>query len=394
MAVAFALGQHVRDGYEFLMQNYVDGDKICLFGFSRGAYTARALAGMLHKVGLLPACNHQQVPFAYQMYSKDDPLGWKMSRDFKKTFSADVDIEFIGVWDTVSSVGFLKTRVLPFHKSNSAVHYFRHALALDEHRAKFKAGQWVSLQEDHPTSPQPKKTSRSLSLPIFEKKEEVDKRQLQQAFDMQEKDINDTDVREVWFAGAHCDVGGGAVSNETRHQLSRIPLRWMIRETFKCNTGILYKAEDLREMGLDVHSLYPMVRPRPDPIMSLPPSLLDKYDKLYHLAITGKTDKVPPELAEYVSEELEDYFDALSPINDMLKISKAWWILEVWPIREWFQEKDTTWKRAIKLNLGRYRTIRERTPKVHTSVRLRQDKLGYKVKPILKHKEVEWHTGA
>lgn len=51
------------------------GDKICIFGFSRGAYTARALAGMIEKVGLLPPGNHQQVPFAYKMYMKDDDLG-------------------------------------------------------------------------------------------------------------------------------------------------------------------------------------------------------------------------------------------------------------------------------------------------------------------------------
>ena len=74
------------------------GDKICLFGFSRGAYTARALAGMLHKVGLLPSHNHQQIPFAYKMYSRTDELGWKQSTAFKKAFSVDVTIEFIGVW--------------------------------------------------------------------------------------------------------------------------------------------------------------------------------------------------------------------------------------------------------------------------------------------------------
>ena len=74
------------------------GDKICLFGFSRGAYTARALAGMLHKVGLLPAHNNQQVPFAYKMYSRLDALGWAQSTAFKKAFAIDVPIEFIGVW--------------------------------------------------------------------------------------------------------------------------------------------------------------------------------------------------------------------------------------------------------------------------------------------------------
>ena len=110
----------ISGGYEFLMQNCAScsflslracladpfrssppdeaGDKICLFGFSRGAYTARALAGMLHKVGLLPSHNHQQIPFAYKMYSRTDELGWKQSTAFKKAFSVDVTIEFIGVW--------------------------------------------------------------------------------------------------------------------------------------------------------------------------------------------------------------------------------------------------------------------------------------------------------
>ena len=74
------------------------GDKICLFGFSRGAYTARALAGMLHKVGLLPAHNNQQVPFAYKMYTRTDETGWKQSVAFKKAFSVDVEIDFVGVW--------------------------------------------------------------------------------------------------------------------------------------------------------------------------------------------------------------------------------------------------------------------------------------------------------
>lgn len=61
MAVGSGLGVHIRDAYRFIMANYNEGDKISLFGFSRGAYTARCLAGMLHKVGLLPAGNQSQV---------------------------------------------------------------------------------------------------------------------------------------------------------------------------------------------------------------------------------------------------------------------------------------------------------------------------------------------
>ena len=97
-------------------------DKICIFGFSRGAYTARALAGMIHKVdndtdplssdfvltlsqvGLLPAGNSQQVPFAYRMYRRDDKDGWEQSKQFKEAFSMDVRIEFIGVWYLVGSL--------------------------------------------------------------------------------------------------------------------------------------------------------------------------------------------------------------------------------------------------------------------------------------------------
>ena len=59
--------------------------------------TARTLR-WIGQVGLLPACNHQQVPFAYKMFTRDDELGWKQSTSFKKAFSIDVDIDFIGVW--------------------------------------------------------------------------------------------------------------------------------------------------------------------------------------------------------------------------------------------------------------------------------------------------------
>ena len=119
---------------------------------------------MIHKVGLLPLCNHQQVPFAYKMYTKTDELGWKQSNAFKKVFSNDVDIEFVGVWlvfkcsspslsdpslisistlfrDTVNSVGLIPRR-LPFSTSNTVVCTFRHAVSLDERRAKFKANLW------------------------------------------------------------------------------------------------------------------------------------------------------------------------------------------------------------------------------------------------------------
>ncbi|KAJ7712352.1 hypothetical protein B0H16DRAFT_1702963 [Mycena metata] len=107
-AIAWNLDAHVMGGHNYThgltyrtpssMQNYTANDRICIFGFSRGAYTARSLAGMLHKVGLLPADNHQQVPFAYKIYTNETEKGWAQSNAFKKAFSIDVDIEFVGVW--------------------------------------------------------------------------------------------------------------------------------------------------------------------------------------------------------------------------------------------------------------------------------------------------------
>ncbi|KAI0640163.1 hypothetical protein C8Q77DRAFT_1226397 [Trametes polyzona] len=223
--IAWNLSSHVQGGYEFLMQNYQAGDKICLLGFSRGAYTARALAGMIHKVGLLPACNHQQVPFAYKMFTRDDDMGWKQSTAFKKAFSIDVDIDFIGVWDTVSSVGVIP-HTLPFTSSNTAIRVFRHALSLDEHRARFQANLY-----QHPTKHQAARGTKPGDMPKRDTEyatrvgirsgsnshgksggqdnkndsEWRKQRRAEREFSSHDPDSDGTtDVLEVWFAGCHC----------------------------------------------------------------------------------------------------------------------------------------------------------------------------------------------
>lgn len=101
------------------MQHYNEGDRICLFGFSRGAFTARCLAGMLHKVrllhiyrhvmldflihfrmqvGLLPRSNMEHVDFAYTLYESKKDEDIRRAQEFKKTFSVHVEVEFVGVW--------------------------------------------------------------------------------------------------------------------------------------------------------------------------------------------------------------------------------------------------------------------------------------------------------
>lgn len=183
LAIAWLLPNHVMDGYRFLMRFYRKGDRVFIFGFSRGAYTARALAAMLHKVGLLLQGNEELVPFAWDMFKNEHD--WKIYTGFRHTFGRRIPIHFLGLWDTVSSVGWAwNPKTLPFTANNPSVEVLRHAVALDERRAYFRTNLWGS-------DPEMK-----------------------------------TEVLEVWFPGVHCDVGGGYKESEAG--LSKIALRWMV----------------------------------------------------------------------------------------------------------------------------------------------------------------------
>lgn len=395
VAIAKSLHSHVMGGYEFLMQNYIVGDRICIFGFSRGAYTARSLAGMIHKVGILPACNHQQVPFAYKMYTRADELGWAQSNAFKKAFSVHADIEFIGVWDTVNSVGLLPKR-LPFTTSNTIVRTFRHAVSLDERRAKFKANLWNrpnpteqclgeddhfhKLAGDHVHTHDDTKKGRQRT---FERKYSKDQ-------------TAPTDIEEVWFAGCHCDVGGGSVANTVKTSLARIPLRWMIRECFKTNTGIMFHADLLREAGLDPASLWPEVSPRPPAlpvkpehrIRAIPRSIsTKKVEKEIISQSLRERNLGTLQVSVRPSEEERELQDALSPVYDQLNLQRTWWILEFLPLKQKRQRSNDSWTGWYSWNMARPRIIPRQKAvgvKVHRSVKMRMEALhedGSKYKP-------------
>jgi len=183
LAFASLLKHQVQDAYRFLMRYFEDGDEVYIFGFSRGAYTARVLAGMLHKVGLLAKGNEEMIPFAWDAYR---PLrNFELAHGFRNTFGRKLNVRFLGLWDTVSSVRWAGREVsLPHTQSNPGVMMVRHAIAIDERRAYFRQNLWDAT----PPAGQ--------------------------------------DVREVWFAGVHCDVGGGYLESESG--LSKIALRWMV----------------------------------------------------------------------------------------------------------------------------------------------------------------------
>ncbi|KAI9431362.1 hypothetical protein BJY52DRAFT_1109038, partial [Lactarius psammicola] len=140
---------NLLSGYQFLSERYEKGDQIFLIGFSQGAYQARVLAVMITKVGLLCSGNNGQIPFAFKMYM--DPESSKeigknrqvlpgrpelgtmtFAKEYKKAFCHDVNIHFVGVWDTVSSVGLLQNKYYPRAELFENICFFCHALALDE----------------------------------------------------------------------------------------------------------------------------------------------------------------------------------------------------------------------------------------------------------------------
>jgi uncharacterized protein (DUF2235 family) len=284
LAFGILLKQHCLGAYRFLMQTYQPGDRIYIFGFSRGAYTARTLAGMVQMVGLLPPNNDEMVDFAWKLYKQapQDPSQWELVNGFRKIFSVGPrrpTIELLGLWDTVSSVRYLwRNQSFPYTHDNPSVAHVRHAVALDERRAYFRQNLW---------SP----TARN------------------------------QDVVEVWFAGVHCDVGGGYLASQCG--LSNITLRWML--------------EQARGLANPVHF----------------------------------NDQA---VEHYLPEKDTDAVVCANPYADLHQSLKwYWWPLELIPKSYRHPAQDGTYHTAWMIPLGRRRFLLDGM-KVHGSVQARIDK--------------------
>lgn len=186
MGLAFGYGitRNIADAYLYLMRTYEPGDKVYIFGFSRGAYTARALAALLHKCGLLAPRDDNLVPYAIKIF-KYQKKKW-IAEGFKRTFSRECQVHFLGLWDTVKSVGWVYDPVsLPYTMNNPSVSVVRHAISIDERRVFFRTNLWG-------------------------------------------EGSNSQDVLQVWFAGVHSDIGGGYPEKESG--LAKIAIQWMVEE--------------------------------------------------------------------------------------------------------------------------------------------------------------------
>jgi T6SS, Phospholipase effector Tle1-like, catalytic domain len=243
-AFGFGLFHNVIACYRFLAQNYEPDDEIFIIGFSRGAYTARSVAGMLARVGLLTRLSlvEERLGTAVRLYQQVEMLEGAFGEsveEFKHDHCHAAKVDFLGVFDTVGALGVPGfQRLAPrFHnvQLGSQVRRARHALAIDETRLKFAPTFW-EIPEDHP-----------------------------------EASTEDERVKQVWFEGAHSDVGGGY--RETG--LSDTSLLWMVREAHQA--GLVFDAPLLNHY----------VNSGADPIRHNPLNAMYRVDNLY-LRAKGK----------------------------------------------------------------------------------------------------------
>lgn len=279
MGLAFGSGllANVGDAYRYLMDTYREGDNIYLFGFSRGAYTARALAGLLHVCGLLCPGNEGLIPYTIGIYATKSRKAsgsahtLDVAHRFKDTFSREVPIDFVGVWDTVSSVGWIYDPViLPDEGQNPIMKVGRQALSIDERRCFFRDKVWGDA-------------------------------------------LHGQDIKQVWFAGVHSDVGGSY--NEEQSGLSKLALEWMLREAYQFG------------LKIDLHRAAAVLGRSPLP--EEPPYVPPDPAAQIHYSLTG-----------------------------------AWWPLEVLP-HEYYDKPDG--RREWRIPLGARRNIPEGS-RLHESV--------------------------
>jgi uncharacterized protein (DUF2235 family) len=192
-ATGLGIKENLEQAYRFLVENYSEGDRIYLFGFSRGSYTARSLGGLIYKCGLLKQECAGEIERALKCYIDSRHPDTRTIAAFRDKHSATKEVYFVGVWDTVGALGipagFIGKKVSQwrneFHdtKINPLVRYAYHAVALDERREAFEPTLWSQSSK-------------------------ADASQI---------------VEQVWFPGVHSDVGGGYGDSS----LSDLSLEWM-----------------------------------------------------------------------------------------------------------------------------------------------------------------------
>ncbi|MCY3821790.1 MAG: DUF2235 domain-containing protein [Gammaproteobacteria bacterium] len=196
-ATGYGLQKNVEDACRFLADNFEEGDRVYLFGFSRGAFTVRSLAGMIFKCGLLRPGHDNLVEYASRIYNTEDNAA--VAAGFLEAFGRSCPIHFIGVWDTVESLVMHAGKRFHDATLNPDVSFGYHALAIDERREDFLPSPWDE--------------SRA---------------------------VEGQTIEQVWFAGVHSDVGGWYDDRG----LSNISLHWMLGKAAGCGLRLTMPTEE------------------------------------------------------------------------------------------------------------------------------------------------------
>lgn len=288
-AFGWGLDNVIQNAYRFLCLNYnpgdpekdKPGDQIYLFGFSRGAYIVRSLAGLIYNAGLLKRRHIRETPKAYELYrnrADNKKPGGTDAQTFRKDYSQEVNITFLGCWDTVGSLGVpdqipafkidnWMNKKYQFHDTqlNKGIQCARHAVAMDEKRKVFYVTP-MQKSKNNPTQ----------------------------------------DLKQVWFSGEHGCVGGGT---EKHRGLSDTALKWMIDEAKQ--KGLSFQ-EDHIQYGI-----------QSDPLAKFDNTLTGIYvitgarvrrlsdDPIYNVTLGQDVDQ-----AEYLYATIDDLHESLK---------KRWW---------------------------------------------------------------------
>ncbi len=209
-ATGKGIDENILSAYKFILWNYEPGDQLYLFGFSRGAYTARSLAGLIRNCGILKNNDLSLIREAYRIYRARNPITDPKGEEAlafkqKHAYYENLRIKFIGVWDTVGALGipsrwfqWYNNQKYQFHDTtlSSITEYAYQALAIDEKRSNFMPTLW-------------------------EKSDKVLRGEVPQL------------VQQVWFPGVHSNIGGGYPDKG----LSDITLNWMVKKAQAAGLG-------------------------------------------------------------------------------------------------------------------------------------------------------------
>lgn len=226
-ATGAGIDKNIKDMYSFLVFNYEPGDEIYLFGFSRGAYTARSIAGFIRNCGILKPQYFNHVDKAYDLYRDRNSYSIPdsdMMRSFRKSFCYEdiTPIKFIGVWDTVGSLGI----PLPSYQMRNQERYKFHDVTLSSYVEN--AYHALAIHE-----------KRKLFLPT-----------LWQKSDHVKNDPNHKQKMEQrWFLGVHSNVGGGYADSG----LSNIALNWLVQKAHE--TGLCYHEDEMKKIKPDYNGV-------------------------------------------------------------------------------------------------------------------------------------------